>query len=111
MTFEAFKNNDLSIAKRIEPLEQVIDKLNHKLKNMHISRLCQGECTIEMGFIFNDLLTNYSRVADHCSNIAVCLIQVADDSFDTHEYLNNMKSHGDYSFDEMYKAYKSKYNA
>ncbi len=111
LTFEAFKNNDLSIAKRIEPLEQVIDKLNHKLKNMHISRLCQGECTIEMGFVFNDLLTNYSRVADHCSNIAVCLIQVADDSFDTHEYLNNMKSHGDYSFDEMYKAYKSKYNA
>lgn len=111
LTFEAFKNNDLSIAKRIEPLEQVIDKLNHKLKNMHISRLCQGECTIEMGFIFNDLLTNYSRVADHCSNIAVCLIQIADDSFDTHEYLNNMKSHGDYSFDEMYKMYKIKYNA
>ncbi|MBP3361021.1 MAG: Na/Pi cotransporter family protein [Clostridia bacterium] len=110
LTLEAFKNDDLEVAKRIEPLEQVVDKLKYKLKNMHISRLQQGECTIEMGFIFSDLLTNYSRVADHCSNVAVCLIQVADDSFDTHEYLNNMKSHGDNTFDEMYRAYKKKYN-
>lgn len=110
LTLEAFKNDDLEVAKRIEPLEQVVDKLKYKLKNMHISRLQQGECTIEMGFVFSDLLTNYSRVADHCSNVAVCLIQVADDSFDTHEYLNNMKSHGDNTFDEMYRSYKKKYN-
>ena len=99
------------MAKKIEPLEQVIDKLKHNAKNNHIARLQQDECTIETGFVFNDILTNYARTADHCSNIAVCLIQVADDSFDTHEYLNNMKSHGDDSFDAMYRNYKEKYNA
>ena len=110
LTIEAFTKEDLEIAKRIEPLEQVVDKLKYKMKNMHISRLQKGECTIETGFVFNDLLTNFARVADHCSNIAVCLIQVADDSFDTHEYLNNVKAHGDSSFDEMYSLYKQKYN-
>ena len=102
--------SDLNLAKKIEPLEQVVDKLKYKLKNMHISRLQQGACTIETGFVFSDLLTNYARVADHCSNVAVCLIQVADDNFDTHEYLNNMKSHGDDSFDRMYNDYRKKYN-
>ncbi|MBQ7975422.1 MAG: Na/Pi cotransporter family protein [Clostridia bacterium] len=110
LTIEAFTKEDLEIAKRIDPLEQVVDKLKYKMKNMHISRLQKGECTIETGFVFNDLLTNFARVADHCSNIAVCLIQVADDSFDTHEYLNNVKAHGDSSFDEMYSLYKQKYN-
>ena len=110
LTINAFVNEDLEVAKKIEPLEQVVDKLKYKLKNMHISRLQQGECTIETGFVFSDLLTNYARVADHCSNIAVCLIQVADDSFDTHEYLNNMKSHGDDKFNEMYRDFKKKYN-
>ena len=110
LTIEAFTKEDLEIAKRIDPLEQVVDKLKYKMKNMHISRLQKGECTIETGFVFNDLLTNFARVADHCSNIAVCFIQVADDSFDTHEYLNNVKAHGDSSFDEMYSLYKQKYN-
>ena len=109
LTLNAFVNEDLDLAKRIEPLEQVVDKLKYKMKNGHIARLQKDECTIETGFVFNDLLTNYSRVADHCSNVAVCLIQVADDSFDTHEYLNNVKSHGDVSFDEMYSEFKEKY--
>ena len=110
LTLEAFINEDLEMAKRIEPLEQVVDKLKYTMKNAHISRLQKGNCTIETGFVFNDLLTNFARVADHCSNVAVCLIQVADDNFDTHEYLNNVKSHGDSSFDEMYKDYKQKYS-
>ena len=109
LTLKSFVNEDIELAKQIEPLEQVVDKLKYKMKNDHIARLQKDECTIESGFVFNDLLTNYSRVADHCSNIAVCLIQVADDSFDTHEYLNNVKSHGDVDFDEMYKAFKQKY--
>ena len=109
LTQEAFENNDLKIAKKVEPLEQVIDKIKSKVKKSHVERLQQGKCTIETGFVLSDLITNCERVADHCSNVAVCLIQVADDSFDTHEYLNNVKSHGDASFDTMYKEYKKKY--
>ncbi len=109
LTLKAFVEEDLEIAKRIEPLEQVVDKLKYKMKNAHVSRLQKDMCTIETGFVFNDLLTNFARVADHCSNVAVCLIQVADDSFDTHEYLNNVKSHGDSEFDEMYREFKEKY--
>lgn len=105
----AFENEDLDLAKQIEPLEQVVDRIKFKLKQRHIKRLQNGECTIETGFVFSDFITNCERVADHCSNIAVCLIQVAEDSFDTHEYLQNLREHGDVSFDELYKAYKEKY--
>lgn len=109
-TVEAFKAEDLSVAKKVEPLEQVVDRIKFKLKQRHITRLQNGDCTIETGFVFSDFITNCERVADHCSNIAVCLIQVAEDSFDTHEYLQNIKMHGDASFDEMYKEYKEKYS-
>ena len=109
-TVTAFENEDLELAKKIEPLEQVIDRIKFKLKQRHITRLQNGECTIESGFIFSDFITNCERVADHCSNVAVCLIQVAEDSFDTHEYLQNLRDHGDVSFDELYKMYKEKYS-
>ena len=103
-------NEDIDIAKRVEPLEQVIDRLKRKIKNGHISRLRQGDCTMELGFILSDLLTNYERIADHCSNIAVCFIEMSHDSFETHEYLNNLKSGGEESeFREMYQEYKAKY--
>ena len=105
----AFVNEDLEIAKKVEPLEQVIDKIKFTLKHRHIARVQKGECTIELGFVFSDFITNCERVADHCSNIAVCLIQVAEDSFDTHEYLQNVKSHSDAEFDEMFKSYTAKY--
>ncbi|MDD4688946.1 MAG: Na/Pi cotransporter family protein [Eubacteriales bacterium] len=110
LTLRAFAENDLDLAKKVEPLEQVIDRLQTKLKSGHTLRLKQGECTIEMGFVFNDLLNNYERVADHCSNIAVCLIQIAEDQFETHGYLSNIKSHGDDEFDKQYKDYKEKYS-
>lgn len=106
----AFVNDDLELATMVEPLEQVIDKIRFTLKQRHINRVQKGECTIEMGFVFTDFITNCERVADHCSNIAVCLIQVAEDSFDTHEYLKNIKSHSDAIFDERYKMYKEKYS-
>ncbi len=109
-TVEAFETEDLSVAKKVEPLEQVVDKIKFKLKQRHITRLQNGDCTIETGFVFSDFITNCERVADHCSNIAVCLIQVAEDNFDTHEYLQNIKTHGDSSFDSMYKEYKEKYS-
>ncbi len=108
LAITALVNDDVEIAKSVEPLEQVIDRLKRKIKNGHISRLRQGDCTMELGFILSDLLTNYGRISDHCSNIAVCFIEIANDSFETHEYLNQVKSGGE-EFDEMYQAYKQKY--
>ena len=102
-------NDDLDAARRVEPLEQVIDRLKRKIKNGHISRLRHGDCTMELGFILSDLLTNYERIADHCSNIAVCFIEMSHDSFETHEYLNNLKSGDVTEFKEMYETYKAKY--
>ncbi len=109
MTSKAFINEDIELAKCVEPLEQIIDSLKKKMKSHHIVRLQKDECTIETGFVFSDLITNYERVADHCSNIAVCLIQVANDSFDTHEYLSHVKGDGENDFVERYEAYKNKY--
>ncbi len=106
---QALINDDLNIAKRVEPLEQVIDNLKRKIKNGHITRLRQGDCTMELGFILSDLLTNYERVADHCSNIAVCFIEIANDSFQAHEYLQQLKSGGEKEFSDMYESYEKKY--
>lgn len=106
---QALINDDLDIAKHVEPLEQVIDNLKRKIKNGHITRLRQGDCTMELGFILSDLLTNYERVADHCSNIAVCFIEIANDSFQAHEYLQQLKTGGEKEFSDMYEAYEKKY--
>ncbi len=100
---------DTEIAKKVEPLEQVIDRLKRKIKNGHIARLKNGQCTMELGFILSDLVTNYERISDHCSNIAVCLIEISNDSFETHEYLKNIKNSSDDTFDIMYREYKEKY--
>lgn len=108
LAVNALVNEDLEKAAFVEPLEQVIDKLKRVIKNGHISRLRQGDCTMELGFILSDLLTNYERISDHCSNIAVCFIEIAHDSFETHEYLKQIKS-GGADFDEMFEAYNEKY--
>ncbi len=108
MSVRALEEENLEIAKTVEPLEQVIDRLKRKIKNGHIDRLRQGDCTMELGFILSDLLTNYERVADHCSNIAVCLIEITHDSFEVHEYLQHIKSE-DGAFRTMYQSYKEKY--
>ena len=109
ITSAALAANDLELAKKVEPLEQVIDKLKLKIKANHIQRLQSGDCSMEMGFILSDLLTNFERIADHCSNIAVCMIEIAHGSFDTHEYLNNIKTSGDDNFVSQYDYYKQKY--
>ena len=87
----------------------MVDLLKKQLKRRHIERLQRGECTTEMGFVFSDIITDCERVADHCSNIAVCLIQVHQDSFETHEYLNTLKNSDDRAFADMYENYKSEY--
>lgn len=109
MTVLAFKDSDAARALDVEPLEQVIDKMLSEIKKRHINRLTGGDCTIELGFILSDLLTNYERVSDHCSNIAVCIIQISKSVFDTHEYLNEYKNSGDEYFTNAYNDYKQKY--
>lgn len=108
-TIKAYINDDYELAMRIEPLEQVIDKLVNELKLRHIKRLRDGKCTIELGFIFSDLLNDIERVSDHCSNIAVCMIQLKEESFETHEYLNEFKHNEEGTFKTDYKEYKAKY--
>ena len=109
MSINAFVNNDVNLAKNVEPLEDVIDQLRSDLKTRHIERLRNGKCTIELGFILQDLLTNFERVSDHCSNIAVYLIQISDNSMDTHEYMNELKKLDRSEFMDEFNDYKSKY--
>lgn len=104
-----FENEDIELAKTIEPLEEVIDDLNDELKKRHIKRLRKGKCTIELGMVLTDLTTNFERVADHCSNIAVCLLQINEDSFETHEYLDMVKRNENTGFKQMYQTYRTKY--
>ncbi len=109
ITADAFSGNDAQLALSVEPLEQVIDGILSEIKKRHVSRLTGGSCTIELGFVLSDLLTNYERVSDHCSNIAVCLIQISRSVFDTHEYLNNYKTSGSEEFTTKFMNYKEKY--
>ncbi len=109
MTIDSFVNDNQESATHVEPLEQVVDKLSKQLKASHIVRLQNGECTIELGFIFTDLITNYERVSDHCSNIAVYTMQLPSDKLDTHKYLNKIKSSSNSAFVEDYEMYKAKY--
>ncbi len=109
MTVRSFATNDTEVAKQVEPLEQVIDILKDELKHRHIARLQKGDCTIELGFIFSDLLTNYQRVSDHCSNIAVATIQIKDQDFDTHGSLNEIKNSGNKDFVDSFEKYMEKY--
>lgn len=108
-TVQVFKMEDAVNAEEIEPLEEVIDYLRAELKKRHVKRLRKGKCTIEMGFVLSDLTTNCERVSDHCSNIAVSVIQILQDGYETHEYLENMKSAENQKYIKEYKAYKKRY--
>ena len=96
MTVEAFEYDDISMAKKVEPLEEVIDDLNLLIKNRHVQRLRAGECTIELGFVLNDILTNYERVSDHCSNVAVTIIQTEDYDVEAHQYIGRLKDEDEF---------------
>ena len=108
LSLDAFTNNDLNLATKIEPLEQVIDGLKEQLRTRHILRLQQGNCTIAAGFVWADILTNLERTADHCSNIAACIIDTANDNLNLHESVREMKS-TDKDFKELYSEYSQKY--
>ncbi|MBE6659050.1 MAG: Na/Pi cotransporter family protein, partial [Ruminococcaceae bacterium] len=109
ITFNAYLNNDPVLAGDVEPLEQVVDRLIANIRKGHITRLQHGQCTIEAGFVLNDILNNFERISDHCSNIAVAIIEAKLSSFDTHKYLNDLK-YGDEEFKNKFNTFASKYS-
>ncbi|MCM1335210.1 MAG: Na/Pi cotransporter family protein [Bacteroides sp.] len=110
LSLDAFRNNDLEKAYRVEPLEQTVDSLKLQLKSSHVARLRRQECTIEMGFVLSDLLTNLERVSDHCSNIAACMIEIAHDSFEMHEYILRLNDKHNKQYKERCRFYLEKYS-
>ena len=110
MTVDSFVTDNIELASHVEPLEQVIDKLKKTLKAKHIKRLQNNECTIELGFVFTDLLTNYERISDHCSNVAVYTMQMHGDKLDTHKYLHQIKHSSVGNFVDDYAKYERKYS-
>lgn len=105
--FEAYINDDLAVAHKVEPLEEVVDNISAELKNRHVTRLQCGDCTVELGYIYQDVLTNLERISDHCSNIAGCLIEI-DEKTNIHAYLHELKEN-DETFRKEYRAYSEIY--
>jgi len=108
ITMSAYQNDDIQLATEVEPLELAIEDLIATIRTRHIERLQTGACTIEMGFLLSEFLNNYERISDHCSNIAVAVIIVANDTFDTHQYLNAIR-HENSEFDSVYENFKEKF--
>ena len=109
LTVGAFEKNDIKKASFVEPLEEVIDDINVVVKANHIKRLQKGICTIEQGFVLSDISTNLERVSDHCSNIAISVIEIDRDGFDAHGYLENLKKENDPQFIGLVESYRRKY--
>ena len=109
MSIKSFIDDDIATAYRVEPLEERIDVLCDEMKLRHVDRLQRGECSLEHGFLFNDLLTNFERVADHCSNIAIALIELHAHEYDTHTYVINLKELHSHNFDALYAEYSERY--
>lgn len=109
ITMLSFAQEDLELARQVEPLEEVIDSLNMEIKKRHVKRLRKGKCTIELGFLLSDITTNLERVSDHCSNIAVCLLQVSEDEYETHAYLEEVKQQDNMDFQGKVMAYRERY--
>ena len=105
----AFNNEDRELAKTIEPLEEVVDCLNAEVKSRHIKRLSDGKCTIELGFIFSDLCVNFERIADHCSNVGISVIQLHKEGYDTHEYILQLKRESNTEFNQQFEYFKGQY--
>ena len=109
LSLESFMKKDMEEAVLVEPLEEVVDDLRDELKNRHVNRLREGKCTIELGFVLSDLTTNFERVADHCSNIAACLIQTAEHDFEMHNYIHKLAKGENTPFHARYMEYRKQY--
>lgn len=109
LTTEAFEKNDLTLAARVEPLEELIDQLCEDCKRRHVERLQQGRCTIQQGFVFNDVLAGIERVGDHCSNIAVAMMELEEDAFDTHAGLRRIRDAQSADFQTAYDDYAARF--
>ena len=109
MTVTAFRERDLALASRVEPLEELIDDLCDHMKLSHVERLQQGICTITQGYIFNDIITNYERVSDHCSNIAVAMIELSSETFRTHSYTHTLHEKETPEFRAAYDEYAERF--
>ncbi len=110
LAIRCFVEEDVALAYQVEPLEERIDVLCDTMKLNHVERLQRGECSLTQGFVFNDLLGDFERVADHCSNIALALIELQSDEFDTHGYILDLKARHSHNFDTMYQHYSEKYS-
>ena len=110
LTIRSFEENNLHDAAKIEPLEEVVDMIIFKIKKKHVQRLQDGDCTIQLGFALNDLLTSYERIADHCSNIGAAVIETYHGTFDVHEYLVHLKEAHDADFERRYAKYLDKFS-
>ena len=109
---KAYTTHDMDQAMKVEPQEQVVDTLVREIKSRHVQRLRDGKCSVEYGFVLEDLLTAYERSADHCSNVAVEILQVAEGKLETHEYLNALKAgelEESAKFSERFNRYKARY--
>ena len=110
ITVAAYETNDVDLAKKVEPLEEVIDILTETIKVRHIGRLRRGECTIENGFVLSDMLNNYERISDHCSNIAMAVLEMQlDGRAEPHEYLGKVRTMQDADYRTAYEEYETKY--
>ena len=109
LSFSAFIEENIEKAYMVEPLEECIDVLCDEIKLRHVDRLQGGTCSLQSGFVFNDILTNFERVADHCSNVAIAMIELRDDTYDTHDYVISLKELRSHNFDELYGHFTEKY--
>ena len=109
LAIEVLDKEDAHLALLVEPLEEVIDQLNADIKKRHVKRLRKGKCTIEMGFVLSDITTNLERVSDHCSNVAVSLLQGEEEGFEAHEYKDTLKTESNVDFQGRVLAYRNKY--
>ena len=106
---KAFIDNDIELAKTIEPLEQVINRLNSELRKKHSERMQNGECSVENGILFFDIINSFERIADHCSNLAVCIIELSRKSYQPHSYLKIIKNADNEAFNKIFQKYLEKY--
>lgn len=109
LTREVYEEEDVALAMEVEPLKEVVDALTDEVKKRHIKRLRKGKCTINLGFVLSDITTDLERVADHCSNVAIGLLQIEQEGFESHDYLDQLKEEDAERFKRKYKMYRKKY--